>query len=337
MNDAQSDRKADLVLEGGGVKGIALAGAVTRLAEEGYSFPRIAGTSAGALLGAVTAALQQAGEPLSYLRNVTLSMDFRRFADRSPLGRFAGPLRGLVDLGSLLVDKGIHRGDALHEFVTAELAALGVRTWADLRLPPDEGTSLGENYRYALTVTVSDVARRSLVMLPWDYRDYGLDPDDQPVADAIRMSASLPFFYEPVPLRTGAGESVMVDGGLLSNYPIRAFDRTDEQPPRWPTFGVNLSGRPPKVPRTHRVGGLLSYVVAIADTVHGANDAMNIDDPAVRARTIFVDVDEVKATDFDLDVETRVSMLDAADEATRRFLAGWDFAGYVRKYRGEPA
>ncbi|MQA05834.1 MAG: hypothetical protein GEV07_25010 [Streptosporangiales bacterium] len=331
------DRKADLVLEGGGVKGVALAGAVSRLAGEGYGFPRIAGTSAGAILGAVTAALQLAGESLTYVRDVALSLDYRRFADRGPLGSAAGPLQPVVDLGSLLVDHGIYRGDALHEFITSQLAQLGVRTWADLRLSEDEGTSLEEDHRYALVITVSDVARRKLVMLPWDYRDYGLDPDSQPVADAVRMSASLPFFYEPVSLKSSYGESVMVDGGLLSNYPIKAFDRTDEKPPRWPTFGVKLSRRPPMVPRTREVGGLLSYLVAIADTVHGANDAMNIEDPAVRARTIFVDVGAVKATDFDLDEETRISMLDAADQATREFLEKWDFAEYVRRYRGVSA
>ena len=39
--------KADLVLEGGGVKGLGLVGAVLELMREGYTFPRLAGTSAG--------------------------------------------------------------------------------------------------------------------------------------------------------------------------------------------------------------------------------------------------------------------------------------------------
>jgi NTE family protein len=39
--------QADLVLEGGGVKGLGLVGAVGRLLRQGYSFPRVAGTSAG--------------------------------------------------------------------------------------------------------------------------------------------------------------------------------------------------------------------------------------------------------------------------------------------------
>lgn len=48
---ARAGLRADLVLEGGGIKGIALVGAVTALAEAGYAFPRIAGTSAGAVVG----------------------------------------------------------------------------------------------------------------------------------------------------------------------------------------------------------------------------------------------------------------------------------------------
>lgn len=327
--------RADLVLEGGGVKGVALAGAVTRLAADGYRFPRIAGTSAGAILGAVAAALQIAGEPLDYLRDIAMSMDYRRLADRSAAGRLAGPLTPAVDLGSLLLDKGVYRGDALHAFITDELDRLGVRTFGDLRLPADEGGTLAEERRYALAVTVSDVARRRLVMLPWDYGDYGLDPDEQSVADAVRMSASLPFFYEPVTLRTEYGESCMIDGGLLSNYPIDAFDRSDDAQPRWPTFGVKLSPRPPRVPETHEVGSVLSYALAIVDTVLSAHDWRNVDEPAVRSRTIFVDTGGVEPTDFGIDDATRTTMLETADQATRDFLARWDFTDYRRQHRGE--
>ena len=40
-----------------------------------------------------------------------------------------------------------------------------------------------------------------LVRLPWDYRRvYGLDPDEQSVADAVRASMAIPFFFRPVTL-----------------------------------------------------------------------------------------------------------------------------------------
>jgi NTE family protein len=322
--------RADLVLEGGGARGVALVGAVTAMSEAGYVFPRIAGTSAGAMLGGVAAAMQRAGEPVDRLREVALDIDFARFADRGALGRVAGPFAPLVDVGELLVENGLFRGDALHEFVARTLADYGVRTWADLRLADDEGTSLPESHRYALVVTVSDISRRRLVLLPWDYREYGLDPDTQPVADAIRMSAGLPFFFRPVHLRG----SLMIDGGLLSNYPITVFDRTDGRPPRWPTFGVKLTGRPPTTPRTHPVEGPLSYLLAVVNTVMTALDAQSLDDPCVRRRTVFLHSKDVSATDFDLDRETKKEMIDDAARVARDFLAHWDFAAYVRSCRG---
>ena len=42
--------EADLVFEDGGVKGIALVGAIEVLEERGYQFKRVAGTSAGAII-----------------------------------------------------------------------------------------------------------------------------------------------------------------------------------------------------------------------------------------------------------------------------------------------
>lgn len=65
---------ADLVLEGGGVKGIGLVGAYTALEEAGYSFHRIAGTSAGAIVGALIAAGMSPVE----LKNVMREIDYGR-------------------------------------------------------------------------------------------------------------------------------------------------------------------------------------------------------------------------------------------------------------------
>src|SRR4051794_17242169 len=48
--------KADLVLEGGGVKGLGLVGAVLELLGAGYTFARVAGTSAGAVVASLIAA-----------------------------------------------------------------------------------------------------------------------------------------------------------------------------------------------------------------------------------------------------------------------------------------
>lgn len=55
-----TDGCADLVLEGGGVKGIALVGAIAEMEARGHRFgapARIAGTSAGAIVGSLLTTL----------------------------------------------------------------------------------------------------------------------------------------------------------------------------------------------------------------------------------------------------------------------------------------
>jgi predicted acylesterase/phospholipase RssA len=66
-----------LVLEGGGVKGIALVGATSVLEERGYEFRRVAGTSAGAIVGSLVAANAGAAE----LEEIMRGVDYRRFQD----------------------------------------------------------------------------------------------------------------------------------------------------------------------------------------------------------------------------------------------------------------
>jgi NTE family protein len=70
-----SDVRADLVCEGGGVRGIGLVGAVEALDQAGYRFPRVAGSSAGAIVASLVAALQVAGEPVSRLADIMRTID----------------------------------------------------------------------------------------------------------------------------------------------------------------------------------------------------------------------------------------------------------------------
>jgi len=328
---------ADLVLEGGGVKGIALAAAVATLAEAGYRFPRVAGTSAGAIVGAVVAALERRDEPMDRLAEIARTLDYRRFRDRGLPGSLLGPFGVLTDGLSVLLEGGAYEGDYLAGWLRGVLGDLGVRTFGDLRLddPGDDGAL---HHRYGLVVMASDLSRKRLVQLPWDYEEYGLDPDEQPVADAVRASASIPYFFEPVELRGAYGVSTLVDGGLLSNYPISAFDRLDEVPPRWPTLGVRLdalgigAGAPPARP----VKGPVRMGVALVETAIEACQAEHLLDPCNVARSVPVDTASLSAVDFDLSEADQVTLLEAGADAAARFLGTWDFTTWLTTCRGVP-
>ncbi|MGH8988658.1 MAG: patatin-like phospholipase family protein [Acidimicrobiales bacterium] len=302
----------DLVLEGGGVKGIALVGAIAVLEEHGYRFHRVAGSSAGAIVGALVAA----GMPASRLQEVMGTLDFKGFEDGTALDRVPLIGRGL----SLLLDRGIFVGDYLHELISHHLAELGVETFHDLH-EPDPESQLPASMQYKLLVTATDVSRGRLLRLPWDYPLHGIDPDTQLVADAVRASMSIPFFFRPVALpMPGAEPSVLVDGGMLSNFPVDAFDRSDGRPPRWRTIGIKLMTRTQPGAVLHEVRGNLSLASAVLGTMQNWHDEMRLEDPAVAQRTIFVDTFGVKATDFEIDRAIRQRLYESGRAAAQSFL-----------------
>lgn len=322
----------DLVLEGGGVKGIALAGAVAELLGR-YRVSRVAGSSAGA----VAAALVAAGLDAEGVRGLLGSLRY----DRVPDAWF--PVPGLSPLAGLIARRGAHPGRYVHQWLRSELAGLGVVTFGDLRRE-DAGDDphLADWQRYKLVVMATDVTRGRLLRLPWDYREYGLDPDEQPVADAVRMSLSIPLYFAPRTLtdRTTGRRCTVVDGGVLSNFPIEVFDRTDESPPRWPTFGVGvtdtLSGGPVSLAPGLPLGVLppLALLDAVVATAVSGHDRTYLSAPCVRRRAFAVDTSGVGLTDFDIDPARRERLFDAGQQAAREFLAGWDWAGYLRSCRG---
>ena len=300
------------------------------LAEAGYRFARVAGTSSGAIVAALVAALERRGEPVDAVNRIARTLDYERFRDRGFPGRLLGPLAFLADGVSLLVDDGIYEGNYLHDWMSGVLSDLGVRTFGDLRTD-DPGGDGEIHHRYGLVVTTTDVSRRRLVKLPWDYCDYGLDPDEQRVADAVRASVSIPFFFEPVTLRGAHGAATLVDGGLLSNFPIEIFDRSDEIPPRWPTIGVRLSSHAERQP-LEPVEGPVSLALSLVETALEAQPSVL--EPCNQRRSIFVDTSAVSSIDFDITPEQQDQLLASGRAAGRRFLDGWDFAQWLRDCRG---
>mgnify|MGYP001582837146 CR=1 FL=1 len=73
----------DIVMEGGGVKGISVTGAMYALERLGIRFRKIAGTSAGAMNATLVAAAGNniADKRVERIANIILNMDLLRFVD----------------------------------------------------------------------------------------------------------------------------------------------------------------------------------------------------------------------------------------------------------------
>ena len=309
-----TEQWCDLVLEGGGVKGLGLVGAYAQLHANGYRVRRVAGTSAGAIIGSLVVA----GMPIETLHKTVQQLNYTKFRDEDLLDHF-GP-GGKV--ASVVLTKGIYKGDYLHELIRTELESAGVRTFADLKITEDWAKHLPPHQRYRLVVVASDISSGRLARLPWDYERYGLDPDKQLVADAVRASMSIPFFYQPAKLK----DCLLVDGGMLSNFPIDLFDTT----PDWPTFGVKLSAKPEANLITNPTDNAYEFAKALLATMINAHDQMHIDDPCTAARTMFVDTFGIKATDFDIKPAQQTQLYESGQAAAKKFLGAWDFAAWKR-------
>jgi NTE family protein len=330
---AAGGRGADLVLEGGGVKGIALAGAVLRLSEAGYVFPRIAGTSAGAIVASLTAAYQMAGIPLSRIVDDMRELDYGSFEQKGIVEKDLG-LMG--DAYTVLRYQGLYETGFLHDWLGGKLASAGVRTFSDLKITSDRGTSLAPQQRYRLVVHTTDLSRKALVRLPWDLPYYLLADQPSPtvaeqiaaidsyaVVDAVRASMSIPYFFRPFVQSTPLGECTWVDGGMLQNFPVTAFDRTDGKKNRWPTFGVKLSARlTPGLPHV-RVHGNLREALSIITTALGEWNQYLLDDEGVGNRTVYVDTSGFSSLDFGLTAADRDELYSRGRTAAGSFLTAW--------------
>lgn len=189
------------VFAGGGIKGIALAGAAAGAMECGYRFERAIGTSSGALV----ASLLIAGYDSDELADAVAEIPWPELADSVPLASV--PLVGKQL--SFVFGLGQCSGKVLERVWRGLLRAKGIRRFSDL--PTD-----------SLKVVTTDLTHQRGVVIPDHLSDYGIAGERYSVARAVRMSSAVPFFFRPVPLRslrTGT-TALMADGALTSNFPL---------------------------------------------------------------------------------------------------------------------
>lgn len=292
-------KTCNLVLAGGGVKGIALVGVIEALEAAGYRFRRVAGTSAGAVVGGLVAAGFRGEE----LRQIMHQIPYERFRDEGLLSRFGIPGK----LAALYFQKGIYQGDYFCRWYEQLLGTKGVSTFDDIQL----SETYSDEQPYPFVAVAANISRGSLMQFPRDLRDYQIAPHAQSVSGAVRASISLPGFYRPVKL----GGDYLVDGGLLMNFPFNCFVGDDI-----PTIGIKLSAAPGASDKEHRITGPFSYGGAVLKTMLNAQDQIHLEDPQTVANTVFVDTGSIMTTDFDLSSAQQQTLYEAGKAAADKFL-----------------
>ena len=314
------------VFSGGGVRGIGHVGAVSSFEEAGYKFYRVAGTSAGAIVASLLASGYSGGELLDIMQCV----DYKKFCEEKTINKIG--MTG--DIISLLFFYGIYSTDYFEKWLDELLRYKNVRTFGDLKTSKSE---------YTLQVTASDITDSRLLVFPQDAVLFGIKPDEMNIAQAVRMSISIPFFYKPVILKDYAGKRhYIADGALLSNYPVFLLDRYMEKT-NIPTFGFKFINIDKTMLSTQSTcNNIVDYCKLTLKTMLSAQDNTHISvSSGDFARTVFTSVnicidDSIKtigAADFDITAEESYAMYLNGREAGKKFLSNWDFAEWKQKYR----
>lgn len=343
MEPHQVPREADAVFEGGGVKGIAFAGAIHVAEEAGVrEWKNIAGTSAGA----IAACLLAAGYHAADLDRI-MTVKYRRFADYG----LGGLPRGF--LNSVWM-RGLAPGRFFTEWLKGHLAEspLGKRldgrepTFADIArddLPADLSEDERRRARYRLQVIASDVTAGRMLVLPHDIADFSvtrngspMTPDSLTLTQAVRMSMSFPFLYTPVTLWEGDRPHYIVDGGLLSNFPVWLFDSGGTRKPARPTWGFRVHGGVGlDEPTPNRPIRLPLWRLALARAMfQAASEAWDRDRAAhaQTVRTIDIPTGTISTTDFNLSDDAAAFLRESGAESARRFFASRETRAYLAPF-----
>ncbi|MFT5348271.1 MAG: NTE family protein, partial [Bacteroidia bacterium] len=206
----------NLILEGGGMKGIAYAGAFEVLDSLGISdsIERVAGTSSGAMNGLMYA-LGYSGKEI---RHLNLNTNFGKY------NQVGFPLIG--GLVRIKRTYGYYKTDRLVEDLGKIMMAKGFSanlTFQELY----DAHHAGKNVKL-LYITGANLTDQKIEI--FSHQNY----PKMKVLDAVRISISIPVYFEAVFMQPDGSlvekkdadstTKVMVDGGVLDNYPFFVFD-----------------------------------------------------------------------------------------------------------------
>lgn len=371
--DENGHQYVDLVMEGGGVLGIALLGYTYALESVNIRFRHVGGTSAGAISAMLLAALDTPDNPKSEkVLRILSELDLFRFVDggrraRSLVRAFverAGPCtklwRGLPTMGKIWKNLGLNPGDAFLQWLKERLRDADVASSADLQsrmMCPKlyqrngDNSELSAQHRQGqLKLVAADVTTNTKAVLPDMAHLYWKDPSSVNPAWFVRASMSIPLFFHPmrvtqIPQDEAASENwsneagyegshpdevFLVDGGVISNFPIDLFHSRDV--PRLPTLGVKLGVERAEPVTISSPAHLLGAIFAAAR--QGADYGFLSRNPDYDRLVAFIHTGDHNWLDFDIGQDDKVDLFARGVEAATRFLMEFDWAAYKEIRRG---
>lgn len=263
-------------------------------------------------------------------------------------------------LGYIKRQLGMNPGDAFyrwldqqlqdHEINTTEQLKQQIRRPDGVKLRPETEGEV-ETLHPKLALIATDVTTQSRIQFPEMAQLYWNESDKVPPAQYVRASMSVPYFFEPVRIPLGKeidpdrkkawydmvgykgrlpDEAVLVDGGIVSNFPIDVFHVRDRVP-RLPTFGVKLGDDRNKPTQVGSLGKLGLGLFNAARHIHDYEFILRNED--YRQLVSHIDVGNHNWLNFSITDEAKVDLFVRGAKAADRFLRTFDWDKYkdIRK------
>jgi NTE family protein len=291
----------NLVFKGGGVRGIAYMGALQVLEEKGVlkNIQRTAGASAGAIAATLTSFRLSAAETIDLFNTLDVKkIPQNRSLQQSP--RFS-PVKGHENYRRLFENYGWFSSEYFYNWLQDTIALFCngncQATFADF-------CKLGHR---ELHVVASNLSRHRSEVFS------AQTTPDTAVADAVRMSMSIPLYFECLRYdghAFGNGD-YYVDGGIFTNSPIHIFDAEPfsrsslffKKGVNWETLGLylftekNLAEENPDMPKN-----LIEFVLLTGHNFYDSYEESSLLNRTIeKRRTIEISDCGISALDFEIE------------------------------------
>jgi len=272
-----------IVNKGGGIRGFAEVGAYTALEEAGLTkdLQRAAGTSVGSLVSLMIALRYTAAQMRVIMNSLNLNS-----------------LESGFNIFRELSSEGLYSNQHLLAFI-------------QLIIEP----KLGINATFADMRTAGFMDFRCVASLPaiQDKIVFSADatPNDR-VDLSCLCSACIPGVFPKMQMPGIAYD--IVDGGLIENYYITAFDKEHA-----PSETVGLFVYNPGEVKPIPTGSLPQMALACFESAMAAQDVDDLDNPSIMNRTILIPVDK-SSTDFGIVQADKNELFQSGVDAANQFI-----------------
>lgn len=205
------------------------------------------------------------------------------------------------------------------------------------RLTNDESRTITKE----IVIVSSDITHEMKVEFPGMHQMYWGDDYSISPAKYVRASMSVPFFFKPLQVDFNPGEmltikrewfnymkvqkqmepcALLVDGGMLSNFPINVFYNPDMPVPRKPTFGIKLEYDDDTAPKS--IKSLTGLGGKLISTMRFFYDREFILKHDIYKKTVrSIDTGKIHWLNFNLNDEEKIELFFRGALAATLFLA----------------